>query len=114
MQAKLTKSKNPKYKYTVYISADPQATERGAFLSAQLNDKKINFGAAGYEDFTTHKDPIRKKRYIKRHQVNEDWTNPLTAGWWSRWLLWNMPTIKESIADIKKRFDIKIYIKHPD
>jgi hypothetical protein len=27
-----------------------------------------------------------------------------TAGFWSRWLLWNKPTIKESYDDIKRRF----------
>ena len=68
--------------------------------------KKVYFGAAGYSDFTKHKDEARRKRYIERHEKNEDWTKSGidTAGWWSRWLLWNKPTIKESYEDIKKRF----------
>jgi hypothetical protein len=94
MIAYLSKSTLPRYKYTVVI-----------------DDKKINFGAAGYEDFTIHKDPIRKQLYISRHQANEDWTDPLTAGWWSRFLLWEKPTIKAAIADIKKKFGIKVVVR---
>ena len=70
--------------------------------------KKIKFGQAGASDFTKHKDEARKQRYINRHKKNENWTKSGidTAGWWSRWILWHLPTIKESYADIKRRFNI--------
>ena len=66
--------------------------------------KKIYFGAAGYSDFTKHKDEERKQRYILRHEKNEAkfWDNPDNASYWSLKLLWNKPTIKESYEDIKK------------
>ena len=70
------------------------------------SDKKVYFGAVGMSDFTKHKDEARKQRYIDRHKKNESWTNKDTAGFWSRWLLWNKPTIKASYEDIKKRFKI--------
>ena len=35
--------------------------------------EKVYFGAAGYSDFTIHKDEERKKRYILRHEKNENW-----------------------------------------
>ena len=70
------------------------------------SDKKVYFGAAGMSDFTKHKDEARKQRYIDRHKKNESQTNKDTAGFWSRWLLWNKPTIKASYEDIKKRFKI--------
>ena len=70
------------------------------------SDKKVYFGAAGMSDFTKHKDEARKQRYIDRHKKNENWNNKDTAGFWSRWLLWNKPTIKASYEDIKKRFKI--------
>ena len=72
------------------------------------NDKKVYFGAAGMSDFTKHKDEARKQRYIKRHQNNENWSKPGidTAGFLSRWLLWNKPTIKESYTDLERRFSI--------
>ena len=68
--------------------------------------KKVSFGAKGYEDYTIHKDSERKQRYIDRHKNKENWTESGidTKGFWSRWLLWHLPTIKESYEDIKKRF----------
>jgi hypothetical protein len=71
-----------------------------------LEGKHVYFGATGYEDYTMHKDPKRKEAYIKRHQNNEDWSKSGidTAGFWSRWYLWNLPTAKASYEDIKKRF----------
>ncbi len=73
------------------------------------NNEKVYFGAAGYSDFTIHKDEQRKQRYINRHKNNENWSKSGidTAGFWSRWLLWNENTIKDSYMDIKSRlYDI--------
>ena len=71
------------------------------------DNKKVYFGAAGYSDFTIHKDEERKLRYIKRHN-NENWSKSgiNSAGFWSKHLLWNLPTISASYQDIKKRFNI--------
>ena len=68
--------------------------------------KKVLFGAIGYEDYTIHKDPIRKARYIARHKNKENWTKSgiNTAGFWSFWLLWNKPTLQSSYNDIRTRF----------
>ena len=75
--------------------------------------KSIHFGAKSYSDFAIHKDPERKERYIDRHCKNEDWNNPLTAGFYSRWLLWNRPTLEESIRDTNRRFhNLNIIYKH--
>ena len=72
------------------------------------NNKKVYFGACGYSDFTIHKDEARKQLYINRHKNNENWTKSGidTAGFWSRWILWHLPTISSSYQDIKKRFNI--------
>ncbi len=60
-------------------------------------------GAVGYSDFTIHKDEERKLRNTKRHN-NENWTKSgiNSSGFWSRWFLWNLPTISSSYQDIKK------------
>ena len=70
------------------------------------DNKRVYFGAAGYSDFTQHKDEDRRQRYVARHEKNEDWSKSGidTAGFWSRWLLWHKTTIKESYEDIKKIF----------
>lgn len=77
-----------------------------AILEDNGKQYTVQFGAKGYEDFTTHKDESRKQRYITRHQANEDWTDPLTPGFWSKHLLWNKPTIKASLADLRKKFNL--------
>lgn len=77
--------------------------------------KLVHFGAKGYLDYTQHHDVDRKKNYIQRHSATgkEQWDNPDTAGFWSRWLLWSEPTITEAINYIRKKFNIKIQVKNP-
>lgn len=69
----------------------------------------IQFGAKRMSDYTINKDDERKKRYILRHQKNEDWDDIKTAGFFSKNLLWNMKTLKSSIKDTEKKFNIKIH-----
>ena len=54
----------------------------------------LSFGAVGYSDYTIHKDFERKERYVARQSKHEDWhkSGLYTAGFWSRWLLWNLPS----------------------
>ena len=72
-----------------------------------VRGKIIHFGAKGYGDYTTHKDESRKQNYLRRH-AREDWTDVNTAGFWARWLLWNKRTLAESIADVSRRFNLRI------
>lgn len=67
---------------------------------------KVHFGAKGYQDYTTTNSDDKKRAYIARHGVRENWTKSgiLTPGFWARWILWNKKTIAQSIADVKERF----------
>jgi hypothetical protein len=89
-------------KYYPYKSDKP---EKKYYIITE-SGKKVYFGQAGASDFTQHKSEERKMRYINRHKKNEDWTKSgiNSAGFWSRYLLWHLPTIKASYEDIKKRF----------
>jgi hypothetical protein len=70
-------------------------------------EKVVPFGQKGYSDYTKHKDKTRKQRYLKRHAgMGEHWTQPDTPGALSKWILWNKPTFKASLADFKKRFGL--------
>ena len=57
-------------------------------------------GAKGYEDYTPHRDEKRRRNYLSRHKSREDWgrSGVMTAGWLSRYILWEKPTIKEAVA----------------
>ena len=71
------------------------------------SEKVVPFGQKGYSDYTKHKDKTRKQRYLKRHAgMGEHWTQPDTPGALSKWILWNKPTFKASLADFKKRFNL--------
>lgn len=69
--------------------------------------RSTKFGAAGYSDYTIHKDKARRERYILRHQLKEDWTDPTAPGTLSRYILWNKPSLWDSLSDYLKRFGIK-------
>lgn len=66
--------------------------------------KTVHFGSAGMNDFTVTRDTDAKARYLARHKPRENWDNPVSAGALSRWILWNKPTITQSLKDYKNRF----------
>ena len=66
--------------------------------------KTVSFGAAGMSDYTKHKDADRKERYIARHKKKEDWSNPKTAGFYAKHVLWNKSTVQASVAGINKKY----------
>ena len=87
MEVVITKSKNSsKKKYDARIDGT----------------QAVSFGQKGASDFTRHKNTDRKEAYIARHKKNEDSnkSGAKTAGFYSRWITWNKPTLKESIDDI--------------
>ena len=101
MEVVITKSKKPDKKYDARIDGT----------------KTVSFGQKGASDFTKHKNTDRKERYIDRHKAREDWTKSgaKTAGFYSKHVLWNKPTLKESIDDINKRFkDLNIKMKQKE
>jgi len=95
--ATVYKASNPKKKYTVVFD----------------NGKRVSFGAAGYSDYTIHKDADRKARYVNRHSKREKHgkSGMYTAGFWALHLLWNKPTLRASASDISRRFGIKVILK---
>ena len=92
----------------VIIKKSPRKDKK---LEAIVDAKNtVQFGATGYSDYTLHKDPERKQRYINGHKNNEGWgrSGIASAGFYSRWVLWNKPSISSSIQDLNKKYkDIK-------
>lgn len=79
-------------------------------FKVKINNKTIHFGLKNpkWGTYIDHLNPILKENYIKRHIVNEDWTDLTKAGTWARYILWNETSINKSIKDMEKRFKIKI------
>jgi hypothetical protein len=89
----LRKSTKPDKKYMVYVDG-----------------KTIHFGAKGMSDYTIHKDVERMHRYENRHKRRENWgkSGIKSAGFWSKWILWNKPGFEASKRDTAKRFGLTI------
>ncbi len=100
LQIKLSRSEKPDKKFKVKVG-DRTVSDR---------PKVIHFGSKGMSDYTINQDPNRKRLYIKRHRARENWNKSgiQTAGFWSKHLLWNKPTLDASIRDIEKRFHVSI------
>ena len=90
----IKKSSAPDKKYTAVID----------------NKKSIHFGAKNYSDFTIHKDPERKKAYLARHKHDKT-SNPAYAGFYATNLLWNKPTLRESIKNTNDKYNVNIKLK---
>lgn len=97
----------------------------------------VDFGGKGYSDFTIHKNPLRMRSYMIRHGAApyipnrllkeknpqkvlngllnisnshlENWKHSgiKTAGFWSRWLLWSVPSFNGAKKVITKKFKVK-------
>lgn len=88
----------------VRLTASPRA---GKKWRAVFDDgTHTDFGGAGYSDFTQHRDPARRDRYLARHARREAWDDFRSAGALSRWVLWNLPTLRASLADYRRRFGL--------
>ena len=96
----------------------------------------VDFGGAGYSDYTLHGDAFRMRRYVVRHggkvpvrllsstsrdevqkkmlrvtsSDTESWgiRGIRSAGFWSRWLLWSFPDIRDAARFIQKTFRVEV------
>jgi hypothetical protein len=103
-------SKNKRKKITIVLKKSNNKNKKymAIFTLKDGRKKIIHFGAKGYSDYTIHKDPKRKQRYISRHRSNEKWTGTkglMTAGALSLWILWNKTTLRNSLEDYKRKLN---------
>jgi hypothetical protein len=91
---------------SVKPSTNPDKKYMATFQLPNGREKTTHFGASGYQDFRQNRSEERKMNYLKRHERRETWSDPTTAGALARWLLWNKPTLAESIKDFKQRFNL--------
>ena len=79
-----------------------KSTRSGKKYQASFKDgPTVHFGAAGMSDFTKNKDPERKKAYLARHKANENWADKESAGFWSRYLLWEKTSLQEAAKALR-------------
>ena len=94
-------------KFTLEEARDGVHKWIGVFEDEDGKTRRIAFGAKGYEDYTQHKNPLRKENYLQRHRSREDWTNPMTPGALSRYILWEVPNRDEAVRRFRRRFSLR-------
>lgn len=67
---------------------------------------RVSFGAVGYQDYTQHKDRLRRANYLSRHRARENWNDPKSAGALSRWILWNTTSFERNVSLFRERFGL--------
>jgi hypothetical protein len=85
---------------------------KAVFLQDSGRKRTTAFGAVGYKDFIQYSKEDKdiaaehKNLYLTRHRKTEHWDQPLTAGALSRWVLWNRPSLQESVEAFRKKFQL--------
>lgn len=92
----------------VSIEKSPNSAKkwRATFEDESGHQKHTDFGDSSMQDYTQHKNPLRKASYLARHRRDLDTKDPTRAGFLSYYILWNKPTLQASISDYKKRFNL--------
>ena len=101
------------------VKSSNSAKKWDAVFMIDGKEKKVSFGQSGARDYLLINDKnskfylpkildrnVVKASYKRRHEKKEDWTNPLTPGALSRWLLWDRKTLPSAIKAFKKRFKV--------
>ena len=101
MEVIIKLSDRPDKRYMAVFYDKDNKVKTTHFGYAITDDKGIKKYGSTYID---HKNDELKSAYISRHQVNEDFTNYMSAGSLAFHILWNKKSLRESIADYKRRF----------
>jgi len=95
----LTKSDKPEKKYVVEVEG------------ASGRRKRIYFGDSSAKDYTLH-NPLerdeKRRFYIQRHRATENWSDPETAGFWAKHILWgDTPSVQTNLRRTLSRFNLR-------
>jgi len=80
---------------------------KGETKCCDKDRKKVHFGSKKSNTYLDHHDEKKRDAYIARHKVNENWSNPFSAGALSKFILWGKSTsLRENINHFKKKFNL--------
>ena len=80
---------------------------KAVFFDNSKKVKTTHFGLDTGSTFIDHKNEDKKKAYLARHSKNnENWNDYQSAGSLAKHILWSKTSLKDSIADYKKKFGL--------
>ena len=90
-----------------FVSLKPSLRKNKRYEIVFSEPKKtIHFGAKNGSTYIDHKDKIKRYNYLKRHIVNEDWSN-INPGSLSAILLWgNSTNLNDNLNEYLRKFKI--------
>lgn len=98
----------------VIISLSDKPNKRYTAIFYNNDKKKVKTTHFGFKDsnaygntYIDHKNDDIKDAWIKRHQVNGTFEDYMTPSSLARYILWNKKTLRESISDYKRRFNLQ-------
>lgn len=123
----------------VFVELKPSPNRAKKYRVTFEDGSHVDFGGAGYSDYTIHKTPSRMRNYVRRHggkipmsteslktpkaidqamlrvgkSSSEDWSKSgiKTPGFWSRWLLWSVPNMAGAKKLLEQKFGIYVRTK---
>ena len=84
----------------------PSTRKGKRFMAIFKNGSITHFGLKNGQTFIDHGDEVKRKNYIARHKVNEDFSNPYSASALSRYILWgDSKSLDVNHKTYMKKFD---------
>ena len=98
----------------VFVQLDKSDREGKKYKAIFYDDNRkkilsVHFGQAGANDYTRTHDDEAKQRYIERHQKNENWSDPFSAGSLSYHLLWSEKSMAKGYNKYLAKFNLEKY-----
>ena len=85
----------------------PSPREEKRYMAVFDDGRVTHFGQAGGQTYIDHADKYKRKAYLARHGVRENWTDPYSAGALSRFLLWgDYTSMARNIAKYKQKIKL--------
>ena len=90
-----------------FVSLKESPRDGKRFVIKFINPKRtIHFGSDVGSTYIDHGDKIKRKNYLKRHEVREDWSK-VNAGSLSAYILWgSTKDIKKNVISYLKKYSI--------
>lgn len=104
MKVIISLSDKPNKRYTAIFYDDDKKVKTTHFGFATTDNNGIKKYGSTYID---HKNDTLKDNYIARHKVNENFEDYMSASSLARYILWNEKTLRASITEYKRRFNLK-------
>lgn len=76
------------------------------FRMSNGREKLTRFGTSSNFLLNKAKTEQDRQAYIARHRVRENFANPTSAGALSRYILWHTRSLRQNVADYRKRFNL--------